>query len=135
MPYLRRLVVGFPSRLSGFEPRSDHVGFVVGKVTLGQVFSECFGFPCQFSFHRLLHTHFSFGAGKIGQLVADLPSGLSLTLPQETKKKRRGKYRERLESNRHENRDTRKVGQADHRRQKHSPRKRRNGGKPVGYSA
>jgi hypothetical protein len=26
---------------------SDHVGFVVDKVALGQVFSEYFGFPCQ----------------------------------------------------------------------------------------
>jgi hypothetical protein len=31
------------------------VGFVVNKVALGQVFSEYFGFLCQFSFHRLLH--------------------------------------------------------------------------------
>jgi hypothetical protein len=62
------------------------VGFVVGKVALGQVFSEYFGLPCQFSFHRLLHTHLSSGAGTIGQLVADIPSGLSLTPPQETKK-------------------------------------------------
>jgi hypothetical protein len=28
--------------------------FVVGKVALGQVFSEYFGFPCQISFHKLL---------------------------------------------------------------------------------
>jgi hypothetical protein len=33
------------------------VGFVVGKVELGQVFSEYFGFPCQSSFHQLLHNH------------------------------------------------------------------------------
>jgi hypothetical protein len=33
------------------------VGFVVDKVDLGQIFSEYFGFPCQFSFHRLLHTY------------------------------------------------------------------------------
>jgi hypothetical protein len=26
------------------------VGFVVDKVALGQLFSEHFGFPCQFSF-------------------------------------------------------------------------------------
>jgi hypothetical protein len=38
-------------RLLGFEPRSGHVGFVVDKVALGQVFSDYFGFPCQFSFH------------------------------------------------------------------------------------
>jgi hypothetical protein len=62
---------------------SGHVGFVLDKVALGQVFSEYFGFPCQFSFHRLLHT------GTIGQLVADVPSGLSLTPPQENKKKPR----------------------------------------------
>jgi hypothetical protein len=63
------------------------VGFVVDKVALGQVFSEYFDFSCQFSFHRLFHTHhLSSGAGKLGHLVADVPSGLSLTPPQETKK-------------------------------------------------
>jgi hypothetical protein len=47
------------------------VGFVVDKVTLGQVFSEYFGLPCQFSFHWLLHIHHPLsGAGTIGQLVA-----------------------------------------------------------------
>jgi hypothetical protein len=55
-------------------------------VALGQVFSEYFGSPCQFSFHRLLHIHhhLASGAGTIGQLVADVPSGLSLT-PQQAK--------------------------------------------------
>jgi hypothetical protein len=36
---------------------SSHVGFVVDKVALGQVFSEYFGFHCKFAFHRLLHNH------------------------------------------------------------------------------
>jgi hypothetical protein len=54
---LRRLVAGFPTRRPRFESRLGHVGFVVGKVALGQVFPKHFGFPCQFSFHRLLHTH------------------------------------------------------------------------------
>jgi hypothetical protein len=64
------------------------VGFVVDRVALGQVFSKYFGFPCQFSFHRLLHIHqLSSEAGRIGQLVADVTSGLSLTLSEETKKK------------------------------------------------
>jgi hypothetical protein len=31
------------------------MGFVVDKVALGQIFSEYFGFPCQFSFHELHH--------------------------------------------------------------------------------
>jgi hypothetical protein len=30
---------------AGFEPRSDHVGFVVDEVALGEVFSEYFCFP------------------------------------------------------------------------------------------
>jgi hypothetical protein len=61
---------------------------MVDKAALGQIFSEYFGLPCQFSFHRLLHTHhLSSGAGTIGQLVAGVPSGLSLTAPQDTEKK------------------------------------------------
>jgi hypothetical protein len=27
------------------------------KVALGQVFTENFGFPCQYTFHLLLHNH------------------------------------------------------------------------------
>jgi hypothetical protein len=62
------------------------------KAALGQVFSEYFGFPCQ-SFHRLLHTHHhpSSGAGTIGQIVADVPNGLSLTHPKKLKKKKKKK--------------------------------------------
>jgi hypothetical protein len=37
--------------------RSGHVGFVVDKVALGQVFSEYFGFPCQSSFYQILYPH------------------------------------------------------------------------------
>jgi hypothetical protein len=59
----------------------------VDKVALGQVFSEYFGFLYQFSFHQLLHTHhLSSGAGTIGPIVADVPSGLSFTPPEENKK-------------------------------------------------
>jgi hypothetical protein len=45
------------------------VGFVVDEVELGQVFSEYFCFPCQSSFHQLLHNHphLSPWAGTIGQ--------------------------------------------------------------------
>jgi hypothetical protein len=59
------------------------------KVALGQVFSEHFGFSCHFPFHRLLHIHYHItsSAGTIGQIVADVPSGLSLTQPQEFKNK------------------------------------------------
>jgi hypothetical protein len=66
-PYLKRLVAGFPPRRPGFKPGSSHVGFVVDKVALEQVFSEYFGFPCLpiFLFHN--HHHLSSGAGTIGQ--------------------------------------------------------------------
>jgi hypothetical protein len=42
---------------------------VVDEVTLGQVFSKYFGFPCQSSFHKILHNHhhLSSGAGTIRQ--------------------------------------------------------------------
>jgi hypothetical protein len=76
----------FVAQAPGSSP--DHVGFVVDKVALEQVLSEYIGFPCKFSFHRLLHTHhlLSSGAGRIRQLVADVPSGISLSPPHETKK-------------------------------------------------
>jgi hypothetical protein len=57
-------------------------GICGGESDTGAVFvSEYFGFLSQFSLHRLLHTHLSSGAGTIGQLVADVPSGLSVTPP------------------------------------------------------
>jgi hypothetical protein len=53
----------------GFELRSGHVGFVVDKLALGQVFSEYVDLPCRSSFHQLLHNHhnLSLGANTIGQ--------------------------------------------------------------------
>jgi hypothetical protein len=60
------------------------VGFVVKKV-LGQVFSEYFGFPWQFSFHQILHHHKHPWQAIIGQLVVAVPSGPSWT-PTPTKR-------------------------------------------------
>jgi hypothetical protein len=62
------------------------MGFIVDKVPLGQVFSEYFVFPRQFSFPLVLHTHhhLSSGAGTIGQRMAEMPS---VTSAQKTKKK------------------------------------------------
>jgi hypothetical protein len=78
---------GFPTRLAVFDLRSGHVGFEVDKVTLGQVFFEYFGLPCQLLFRRLPHIHhLSSGASTISQIVADVLSGLSLT-PLQTKKR------------------------------------------------
>jgi hypothetical protein len=64
---VRQLVADFPLRRTVFEARSGHMGFVVDKMALGQVFSEYFGFPHQFSFYRLIHIHLlSSGVGTIG---------------------------------------------------------------------
>ena len=46
-----------------FKPGSGHVGFVVDKVALEQVFFEYFGFPCQSSFHELFHNHHHLAPG------------------------------------------------------------------------
>jgi hypothetical protein len=54
----------------------------------GRFFSEYFCFPCQFSFHGLLHIHLSPGADTTGQLVANTPGGLSLNPPHEIIKKK-----------------------------------------------
>jgi hypothetical protein len=52
-----------------FEVGSAMWDFVVDEVALGQVFSEYFGFPCQFSFHQLLQKSSSsiIGVCTIGQ--------------------------------------------------------------------
>jgi hypothetical protein len=62
--------------------------------------TEYFGFPCQFSIHRLFHTHYlSSRAATVGQLVADMPSGLK---SHPTLKKKQPKaaasFRERFKS-------------------------------------
>jgi hypothetical protein len=50
-----RLVPGFPPQRPEFA-FEQHVLFVVDEETLGQVFSEYFGFHCQ-SFHQFLYHH------------------------------------------------------------------------------
>jgi hypothetical protein len=69
-------------------PGSSHMGFVVDKVELGQVSSEYSSFPCQLSFHRLLHIHhhLSSGAVTIGQLVATFQVDSVLPHPKKLKK-------------------------------------------------
>jgi hypothetical protein len=46
-----------PTAAARVRARSGHVGFVVDKVALGQVFSVYFDFPCQSSFHKIVHPH------------------------------------------------------------------------------
>jgi hypothetical protein len=58
-------------------------------MAMGQVSSGYVDFLCQFSFYGVLHIHhhLSSGTSTIGQIVTDVPSGLSLTPPQKTKTK------------------------------------------------
>jgi hypothetical protein len=60
----QRLDAGFPSLRPGLA-YGQHVGFVVDKAALGQVFSEYFSFPCQ-TFHRFLHYHNHPGHSRCG---------------------------------------------------------------------
>jgi hypothetical protein len=86
--HLRRLVASFPLRPARVRVQVRSCGICGGQSGTGAGFLRVLRFPCQFSFHRLLHIHhLSTWAGRIRQLAADVPSGLSLTPPQETKKK------------------------------------------------
>jgi hypothetical protein len=51
------MVIGLTNLLICFVVWAKHVGFVVDKLAVGQVFSEYFGFPCQSSLHQFLHHH------------------------------------------------------------------------------
>jgi hypothetical protein len=66
-------------------------GICGGLIRIGQIISEYFFSPCQFLICRLLHTHhrLSSGVSTADQIVANVPSGLNLTPPQETKIKTR----------------------------------------------
>jgi hypothetical protein len=55
--------------------------FVVDEVALWRVFSECFGFSCQSSFHKILHHNNHAGQTTIDQSVVAVPSGTSWTPP------------------------------------------------------
>jgi hypothetical protein len=90
----------WPCNSSGGYSLTSHLGdpgSIRGKVMWdfwwtnwhsGRCLFEYFNFPCQFSFHRLLHTHhLSSEAGTIGQILPDVPSGLSLTPPPRNLKK------------------------------------------------
>jgi hypothetical protein len=46
-----------PTAADRVRARVWQVEFVVDKVALEQGFSEYFGFPCQSSFHQILHHH------------------------------------------------------------------------------
>jgi hypothetical protein len=55
VPWLWRIVAGLPLRRPGFDPGLVHVGFVVDKVALRQVFLRVFGFPLSIFIPLVLH--------------------------------------------------------------------------------
>jgi hypothetical protein len=76
-----------PTAAPGVRAQVRSCGICGGQCGTMTGFLRVLRFPCQFSFHWLFHRHhLSSGAGIIGQLVADEPSGLSLSPPQESKK-------------------------------------------------
>jgi hypothetical protein len=60
VPQLRRLVAGFPQWLSSPGQLMWDFGWLKW-----QVFSEYYGFPCQFAFHRLLHSYHNHHLGLV----------------------------------------------------------------------
>jgi hypothetical protein len=77
-----RLVAGYPPRWSGFDPRS--CGICGGQSSIGAGFLRVLRFPPTILIPPTAPHSSSSGAGKTDQTVADVPSGLSLTPPQET---------------------------------------------------
>jgi hypothetical protein len=59
VPWLKRLVAGLSPRKSGFAPGSIHVGFVVDKVVLRQIFLRVIRFSPANIIPPLLHLHLS----------------------------------------------------------------------------
>jgi hypothetical protein len=82
VPWLRCLAADFLLWQPGFEPKSGHVGFVVDKVALGQVSStSSHSTKCSVLICHLMQV-------QVVQLMANIPSGLSLTSPHNIKKKK-----------------------------------------------
>jgi hypothetical protein len=78
-----------PTAAARVRTQVSSCGICGGLIGTEADFLRVLRFPLPFSFYRLLHTHhLSSGAGTIGQLVADVQSGHSLTLRHETKKQK-----------------------------------------------
>jgi hypothetical protein len=76
---LNRLVADFPPRRSGFAS-GQHVGFVVDKAAMGQVFSEYFGSPANHSSNFIIIVITRGWENR--PLVAAVQSGPNWTPPQ-----------------------------------------------------
>jgi hypothetical protein len=81
-----------PTAAAGVRPQVISCGICGGQSNTGACFLRVLRFPLSI---LILPTapHSSSGAGTVGQLVADVPSGLSLTPPQENNKKNYAKFK------------------------------------------
>jgi hypothetical protein len=75
VPWLRRLAAGTPPRRPGFDPGSVHVGFVVDKVALGQVFPRVLRFSPVTFIPPLLHYWEKDKKKWVDQQVTRFPAG------------------------------------------------------------
>jgi hypothetical protein len=69
MPWLRQSVTSFSVCRPKFAHGSDHVGFVVDKVAMGQVFSQFFIFP-SISVHRSFLYSYIRAGHTVGPMLA-----------------------------------------------------------------
>jgi hypothetical protein len=68
--WLRSLVAGLSPRRPGFAPASIHIGFVMDKVALGQVFLRVLRFPLSIyaiSFHRRSPNSYNLGNANLSR--------------------------------------------------------------------
>jgi hypothetical protein len=73
VPWLRRLVTSVAPRRPDFALGSVHVGFVMDKLALAEVFLPSSSvFPCQYHFTVAPHTHISPEGWAIGPLIASV---------------------------------------------------------------
>jgi hypothetical protein len=77
-----------PTAMAKVRALAGSCGICGGRSGTGAGFHWALRFPLPLIVYRLLdtHNHPSSGAGTIGPIVAEVPSGLSLTPPRETKK-------------------------------------------------
>jgi hypothetical protein len=87
VPWLRSLVAGLSPRRPVFAPGSVHVGLVVDKVALGQVFLRVFQFsPVNRSFHRRSPNSYHLGNAQYASEKAGIHARVWPTQPsRETK--------------------------------------------------
>jgi hypothetical protein len=88
MPQLRQLIAGFSLQWPRFEPRSGHAETCGGQNDTGARFLRTLQFPLPLIPPNAPQSSSSYtGAGTIGQIVVDIPNGLSHPIPPQVEKR------------------------------------------------